>query len=42
LPRLRSLTNNPNAPAVDYIDLANPQVPAVKLTQPPASAAETP
>jgi len=42
LPRLRSLTSNPDAPAVDYIDLANPQVPAVKLAQPPASAAETP
>lgn len=42
LPRLRTLTGDPNAPAVDYIDLANPQVPAVKLSQPPAAPEATP
>lgn len=41
LPQLEPLTNDPGAPAVDYIDLANPQVPAVKLSQPPP-ATETP
>lgn len=42
LPRLRTLTGNPDAPAVDYIDLANPQVPAVKLSQPTAATEVTP
>ncbi|MGF1461528.1 MAG: cell division protein FtsQ/DivIB [Leptolyngbyaceae cyanobacterium] len=42
LPRLSSLTTNPDTPQVDYIDLANPQVPAVKLSQPPEIADSTP
>jgi cell division protein FtsQ len=37
LPQLRQLTSDPQAPRVDYVDLANPQVPAVKLAEPPAS-----
>jgi len=42
LPRLQTLTRNPEAPAVDYIDLANPQVPAVKLSQSPPTPNATP
>lgn len=42
LPRLNNLTQDANAPTVDYIDLANPQVPAVKLSQPPAASEATP
>jgi cell division protein FtsQ len=33
LPRFRSFTTNPNAPAIDFIDLSNPQMPAVKLSK---------
>ena len=36
LPQLRQLTSDPQSPRVDYVDLANPQVPAVKLAEPPA------
>ncbi|MEM9766916.1 MAG: FtsQ-type POTRA domain-containing protein [Cyanobacteria bacterium P01_D01_bin.71] len=42
LPQLRSLTSAPKMPAVDYIDLANPQVPAVKLSELPLSTADSP
>ena len=42
LPRLRALTTTPNTPAVEYIDLTNPQMPAVKLIQSPPQAAEAP
>ncbi|NEQ45354.1 MAG: FtsQ-type POTRA domain-containing protein [Leptolyngbya sp. SIOISBB] len=42
LPQLRQLTEDPEAPRIDYIDLANPQVPAVKLSEPPESATATP
>lgn len=42
LPQLQTLTSDPDAPAVDYIDLANPQVPSVKLSQPPPAATATP
>jgi cell division protein FtsQ len=42
LPQLRQLTNDPQKPRVAYIDLANPQVPAVKLTESPAPRAATP
>ncbi|WP_204137084.1 cell division protein FtsQ/DivIB [Halomicronema sp. CCY15110] len=42
LPQLRQLTSDPQAPRVDYVDLANPQVPAVKLAEPPASSPTEP
>ncbi len=42
LPQLRQLTRDPQAPQVDYVDLANPQVPAVKLAEPPASTQTAP
>ena len=42
LPQLRQLTKDPEAPRIDYIDLANPQVPAVKLSEQPESATAAP
>jgi len=42
LPQLRQLTSDPQSPRVDYVDLANPQVPAVKLAAPPASSPTEP
>ncbi|MEM6838961.1 MAG: FtsQ-type POTRA domain-containing protein [Cyanobacteria bacterium P01_C01_bin.120] len=42
LPQLRSLTNDPKAPAVDYVDLTNPQVPSVKLSQHQQPTADSP
>lgn len=42
LPQLRQLTEDPEAPRIDYIDLANPQVPAVRLSESPEAATATP
>ena len=42
LPRFRSLTDQTNLPAVDYIDLVRPETPAVKLVNPAASASDSP
>ncbi|RZM76144.1 cell division protein FtsQ/DivIB [Leptolyngbya iicbica] len=42
LPQLSQLTSDPQAPPVDYVDLANPQVPAVKLAEPPTETQTTP
>lgn len=42
LPRFRSLATHQNAAAVEYIDLSNPQTPAVKLSQTPETTAEMP
>lgn len=33
LPRFQSFTANSNTPEIDFIDLSNPQMPAVKLSQ---------
>lgn len=35
LPRFRSFTTHANAPDIDFIDLSNPQMPAVKLSKAP-------
>ncbi|MEM1291430.1 MAG: FtsQ-type POTRA domain-containing protein [Cyanobacteria bacterium P01_H01_bin.162] len=42
LPRFRSLTDQANLPAVDYIDLVRPETPAVKLVNPAAPAPDSP
>lgn len=42
LPQLQGLTSNSSVPAVEYVDLSNPQVPAVKLQDPLPSAEQTP
>lgn len=42
LPQLRQLTEAPQASRIDYIDLANPQVPTVKLSETPELTEESP
>ncbi|MEM6715338.1 MAG: FtsQ-type POTRA domain-containing protein [Cyanobacteria bacterium P01_F01_bin.56] len=42
LPQLRQLTEAPQTPRIDYIDLVNPQVPAVKFSEPPETTEASP
>lgn len=42
LPRFRSLTTESDVPSIDFIDLSNPQMPAVQLSQPPKSQEKAP
>jgi cell division protein FtsQ len=42
LPRFQALTTEPNVPSIDFIDLSNPQTPAVKLSQAPNSSSPAP
>lgn len=42
LPSFRSLTTNPDMPEIDFVDLSNPQTPAVKLSNVPNPEPVTP